>query len=70
MRLTQAKKGKYRVIEFKCGRLATQRLCDLGITIGDMIEVVHNTNFLPLQLCVRGATLAIGRGLAEKVIIE
>jgi DtxR family Mn-dependent transcriptional regulator len=53
------------------GRGASQRLADLGLTPGTEVIVVKSAIFHgPLMVCVRGTTLAIGRGLASKIFVR
>jgi len=53
------------------GRGASQRLADLGLTPGTEVTVVKSAIFHgPLMVCVRGTTLAIGRGLASKIFVR
>ena len=53
------------------GRGASQRLADLGLTPGTEVMVVKSAIFHgPLMVCVRGTTLAIGRGLASKIFVR
>jgi DtxR family Mn-dependent transcriptional regulator len=53
------------------GRTAVQRLNDLGVTTGSQIEL-RNCAPLggPVEIIVRGSSLAIGRGLASKIYVE
>ena len=53
------------------GRGACQRLTDLGLTPGTRIRVVKSALFHgPLMVCVRGTTLAIGRGVASRIFVK
>lgn len=48
-----------------------KRLMDLGLTPGTQITVVKSCPFHgPIELLVRGSRLAIGRGMAERVLVE
>ena len=52
------------------GRNAVMRLSGLGITPGTVIKRLSSAPFRgPIQIEVRGTRLAIGRGLASKIII-
>lgn len=46
-----------------------KRLLEMGLTPGTVVEVVRNERG-PLVIRVRGATVALGRGLARRVIVE
>ena len=70
--LTSLLDGQKGVISFiGGGRGASQRLADLGLTPRTEITVVKSAIFHgPLMVCVRGTTLAIGRGLASRVFVR
>ncbi len=53
------------------GRTFKKRLEDLGLTPGTKVTVVKSAPFQgPVELRVRGATLALGRGMAERIIVR
>jgi len=63
------KKGK--VIHISAGFRATQRLSGMGITPGTIIEKLSSAPFQgPVQISLRGTRLAIGRGLANKILVQ
>lgn len=68
--LVNLKKGQMgRVKEIlSCGQ-ARKRLYELGLNKGAKIKVIKN-DIGPIILCISGNKLAIGRGLAHKVIIK
>lgn len=48
-----------------------QRLCDLGLTNGTVISLLREAPLHgPIQICVRGCKLVIGRGIAEKIFVQ
>jgi len=48
-----------------------KRLEDMGLTPGTKIAVVKSAPFRgPLEVYVRGSRLAIGRGMAERILVE
>jgi DtxR family Mn-dependent transcriptional regulator len=48
-----------------------QRLMDLGLTPGTKVTVVKSAPFHgPVEILVRGSRLALGRGMAEKILVE
>ena len=48
-----------------------KRLEDMGLTPGTMVTVVKSAPFNgPLEVAVRGSTLAIGRGMARRIFVE
>ena len=58
------------VVSINAGQRATQRLSGMGITPGTMVTSIGQAPFNgPIQITVRGSRLAIGRGLAMKIIV-
>jgi Fe2+ transport system protein FeoA len=48
-----------------------KRLMDMGLTPGTKVTVVKSAPFHgPLEILVRGSRLAIGRGMAERILVE
>ncbi|MEM1602958.1 MAG: FeoA family protein [Candidatus Bathyarchaeia archaeon] len=53
------------------GRGFERRLIDMGITPGAKITVVKSAPLHgPLEVIVKGSRLALGRGVAERVLVE
>jgi len=53
------------------GRGMIQRLTDMGLTPGTEIKILKSAPFHgPIEICVRGSNLAIGRGVAMKIFVE
>ena len=52
------------------GHGVRMRLLQMGLTPGAIVEIVENYGRGPVLVRVRGAVLALGRGLAEKVLVE
>jgi Fe2+ transport system protein FeoA len=51
--------------------LCVKRLSDLGLTPGTDVTVVKSAPFNgPLEVCVRGSRLAIGRGMASRILVD
>ena len=48
----------------------TKRLLDLGLTKGCTFKVVHGSGRGPVLVEVRGTRIALGHGLASKVLVE
>jgi DtxR family Mn-dependent transcriptional regulator len=62
-------KGK--IFDIRGGRRLIQRLNDLGLTIGAIVTIQGEAPFAgPVRLLVRGSTLAIGRGIAARIIVQ
>ena len=70
--LSNLKPGERGKVAFiRAGGNAYQRLLDMGLTKGTVVEVVNAAPFRgPLELSLRGATLALGRGLSARVFVE
>ena len=59
------------IININAGMRATRRLTSLGLVPGTKIMKISSAPFYgPVQLRVRNTRLAIGRGLAEKILIK
>ena len=50
------------------GRRLARRLAELGLTPGVTLQVLHD-NGGPMLIAVRGARLALGRGMTEKIMV-
>ena len=51
--------------------LCIKRLTDLGFTPGTRVTVVKSAPFNgPLEVCIRGSRLAIGRGMAKRILLD
>lgn len=60
--------GEVTVRSIQCGEGCRARLASLGITPGVRIRVLRNAGG-PLLLEVRGSRLALGRGIASKILV-
>lgn len=59
------------VISISGGKMMTKRLADLGMTSGTEIKVIGRTMFSgPIQIEVCNSRLALGKGLASKIIVK
>jgi len=48
-----------------------KRLTELGLTPGTDVTVVKSAPFKgPLEVTVRGSRLAIGRGMASRILVD
>lgn len=69
--LSEVKKGEeFRVIEIKGGRGFHSRMASLGLTMGSKVKVLHNYGRGPIIILVRDTRIALGRGEAEKIMVE
>jgi Fe2+ transport system protein FeoA len=70
--LTECQKGKLvEVVNVNAGFKAKRRLANLGIVPG--VKIIKRKSAPlkgPLEIIVRGSSLVIGRGLAEKIIVK
>ena len=69
--LTMAKKGEIVAIrEIAGGRRRQAGLTDMGLRPGDLIEVINNTGRGRIILARGPTRLAIGRGIAEEIMVS
>jgi Fe2+ transport system protein FeoA len=48
-----------------------KRLEDMGLTPGTHIKVIRSAPFRgPIELAVRGSRLALGRGMADRILVR
>jgi Fe2+ transport system protein FeoA len=58
------------IVSIHGGKTLTKRLADLGLRSGAGIKVIGRALFSgPVQIEVCGSRLALGRGLASKIIV-
>jgi len=58
------------IVRIDAGQNAFTRLCHLGLTPGAMVMKITGAPFQgPIEIRVRDTLLAIGRGLARKVLV-
>jgi len=58
------------VVRMVCGRKASMRLNELGFVPGERVRVVKSISYGPIEVEVKGTKVAIGHGLAKKVLVE
>ena len=58
-----------KLVKINAGRKLTHRLTELGLTPGVSVEVMQDHGG-PLLLAVRNTRLALGRGMASKILVE
>jgi DtxR family transcriptional regulator, Mn-dependent transcriptional regulator len=62
---------KAKIVFVRGGGGVMQRLCDLGLTNGTIISLVRAAPMNgPIEICVRGCKLVIGKGIAEKIFVQ
>lgn len=70
-RLTSIKSGnKAILISVEGGRSAEKRLLDMGLIPGEEIKIINNSGIGPLTVNLKGARVALGHGLASKIIVK
>ncbi len=71
MRLSEAPIGKnLRVESVQGGRGLVMRLAGLGLTVGTDVRSLINNGRGPILIAVRQARLALGRGLAARIMVS
>ncbi len=65
--LKKGDEGKVKFID--AGKCATRRLYEMGLNIGAPIKIIKNDTG-PIIVSLAGNKIALGRGLAEKVLLE
>ncbi len=60
--------GKVRVKEILGGKGFVRRLADMGLAPGQVVEVMSRGP--PVIVKIRDTKIAIGRGIAKKVVVE
>jgi len=69
--LSEVPEGKKaKVVGFVGGSTAIRKLMELGIREGSEVRVVRNASIGPIIVEVEGSRIALGRGLASKVLVE
>jgi Fe2+ transport system protein FeoA len=61
---------RVRLSEIRGGCGLTHRLTELGLTPGVEMEVLQQSGMGPLILSVRDTRLALGRGMAHRVLVH
>jgi len=71
MRLTNLNTGdEGTLINIEGGRGIKSKLFNLGLTPGIKIKIISKNGWGPIVLKVRDGKIAIGRGMAEKILIK
>lgn len=69
--LNAAKQGEHLVIrEITGGSGARMRLLTIGLRVGDKVEVITNQNRGQMVIAVDFKRFVLGKGLAEKILVE
>ena len=59
-----------RLVAVEGGTHIRRRLADMGLSTGMEVKVITGIEHGPIILSVKDSRLAIGRGMAEKIIVE
>ncbi len=71
MTLSMVHQGTAAVVRrVSSGRMLTARLAAMGIAEGSLLTVVSNKGHGPILVDLDGTRVAMGRGMAEKVVVE
>jgi Fe2+ transport system protein FeoA len=71
MPLSMASPGQeVRLVGIRGGWGIRRRLADMGLTPGEKVWVVQSGPAGPLLIAVRDSRLALGRGMAHKIMVE
>lgn len=67
--LAQGERGE--ILSLMAGGRACQRLADLGLTRGTVVSIARSAPLYgPIEVSVRRTKVAIGRGLASKILVR
>jgi Fur family ferric uptake transcriptional regulator len=68
--LAMAPQGeRLRVVRFLGGKTMQRRLISMGLSQGSEVEVLNNNGGGPVLVAVKGTRLAVGRGVAHKILL-
>jgi ferrous iron transport protein A len=71
MTLIDLKEGqKGIIVSVLGGRGVTQRLTDMGLTPGTEFKMLRKGRLCPVEISIRGSKLAIGCGVASKILVK
>lgn len=70
MPLAMASPGEVvRIADVRAGRGLTRRLADMGLLPGTVIRVINSQRPGPVVVEVKGTRLALGHGMAHKILV-
>ncbi|MFH2118994.1 MAG: FeoA family protein [Pseudomonadota bacterium] len=71
MPLTIVQVGRrVRLVAVDTGRGLQSRLAAMGLVPGVEIEVLRNSLHGPFLIAVKGSRIMLGRGMAQKIVVE
>jgi len=59
-----------RVVKVRAGGGLQRKLADMGLTPGTEIKLINNQGAGPVLIDLKGTRLALGRGMAMKILVE
>jgi len=59
-----------RVLKIRAGSGLQRRLADMGLTPGTEIKLINCQGVGPVLIDLKGSRLALGRGMAMKIMVE
>lgn len=66
--LDKSPRGSFvRIVAISGGRMARQKLTDLGIIPGEKLKIIRNDGSGPVLVALYDSKVAVGSGLAQKV---
>jgi len=69
--LAHAAQGiKYKIDKIAGGHGLNSRLMSIGFLPGEIISVINQSGWGPLTVSVKGSKIALGRGIAHKILIQ
>jgi len=69
--LTSAVQGrKYKIDKISGGHGLNSRLLSVGFLPGEVISVINQSRWGPLTVSVKGSKIALGRGIAHKILVQ
>ncbi|MBU2591693.1 MAG: ferrous iron transport protein A [Nitrospinae bacterium] len=57
-------------VSIEGGMGAKRHLADMGLVPGEKLKVLQNSGYGPVTVLIKGAKVALGHGLATKIVVE
>ncbi len=61
---------KVQIVSFSGGYNFVRRLQEMGLVPGQIAKIIRNSKIGPVEVSVMGSNLAIGRGIASKILVK
>ncbi len=61
---------RVKIVSFSGGYNFVRRLQEMGLVPGQIATVMRNSRIGPVEVSVMGSHLAIGRGIASKILVK